>query len=129
MSLGLSAPGNSGTATVTAGGKATYTTEKVERNGSQKLTIGLDLGDRFSWYCVLDGSAHRRDAARGGSAYRRPSSPIPACTISGQTQSGNIVPALACRGYLTIRVVCVTERFRVRIGPVHAPQRFLGFAH
>jgi transposase len=21
---------------------------------SQKLTIGLDLGDRSSWYCVLD---------------------------------------------------------------------------
>jgi transposase len=20
----------------------------------QKLTIGLDLGDRWSWYCVLD---------------------------------------------------------------------------
>jgi hypothetical protein len=20
----------------------------------QKLTVGLDLGDRFSWYCVLD---------------------------------------------------------------------------
>jgi transposase len=25
------------------------------RNFSQpKLTIGLDLGDRWSWYCVLD---------------------------------------------------------------------------
>jgi Ethanolamine utilization protein EutJ (predicted chaperonin) len=22
----------------------------------QKLTIGLDLGDRSSWYCVLDGA-------------------------------------------------------------------------
>jgi transposase len=22
--------------------------------GEQKLTIGLDLGDRSSWYCVLD---------------------------------------------------------------------------
>jgi transposase len=22
----------------------------------QRLTIGLDLGDRSSWYCVLDGS-------------------------------------------------------------------------
>jgi transposase len=25
-----------------------------KRNFDQKLTIGLDLGDRFSWYCVLD---------------------------------------------------------------------------
>ena len=30
------------------------TTKKVEKNASQKLTIGLDLGDRFSWNCVLD---------------------------------------------------------------------------
>ena len=33
---------------------STVTTKKVEENASQKLTIGLDLGDRFSWYCVLD---------------------------------------------------------------------------
>ena len=32
----------------------TVTTKKVENNASQKLTIGLDLGDRFSWYCILD---------------------------------------------------------------------------
>ena len=24
------------------------------KNFEQKLTIGLDLGDRSSWYCVLD---------------------------------------------------------------------------
>src|ERR1039457_4638971 len=33
---------------------STVTTKKVEKNASQKLTIGLDLGDRFSWYCILD---------------------------------------------------------------------------
>src|SRR5450755_3439868 len=33
---------------------STATTKKVEKNASQKLTIGLDLGDRWSWYCVLD---------------------------------------------------------------------------
>jgi hypothetical protein len=27
---------------------------KQGRNISQKLTVGLDLGDRNSWYCVLD---------------------------------------------------------------------------
>lgn len=32
----------------------TVTAKKVEQNASQKLTIGLDLGDRWSWYCVLD---------------------------------------------------------------------------
>src|SRR5271166_2105795 len=33
---------------------STATTKKVEKVVSQKLTIGLDLGDRWSWYCVLD---------------------------------------------------------------------------
>jgi hypothetical protein len=33
---------------------STRTTKKVEKVASQKLTIGLDLGDRWSWYCVLD---------------------------------------------------------------------------
>ncbi len=32
----------------------TVTAKKVEKVVSQKLTIGLDLGDRWSWYCVLD---------------------------------------------------------------------------
>ena len=26
----------------------------IEKNEGQKLTIGLDLGDRWSWYCVLN---------------------------------------------------------------------------
>src|SRR5260370_16407362 len=33
---------------------STVIAKKVEKNASQKLTIGLDLGDRFSWYCVLN---------------------------------------------------------------------------
>src|ERR1022692_3381429 len=33
---------------------STVTAKKVEKVVSQKLTIGLDLGDRWSWYCVLD---------------------------------------------------------------------------
>src|ERR1700722_10579258 len=32
----------------------TMTAKKVEKVASQKLTIGLDVGDRWSWYCVLD---------------------------------------------------------------------------
>jgi transposase len=35
--------------------KKVSTAEKQSRNISQPtLTIGLDLGDRNSWYCVLD---------------------------------------------------------------------------
>ena len=33
---------------------------KTRKNCSQpKLTIGLDLGDRNSWYCVLDESGRK----------------------------------------------------------------------
>jgi hypothetical protein len=35
--------------------KVSTATRKAIRNFSQpKLTIGLDLGDRTSWYCLLD---------------------------------------------------------------------------
>jgi transposase len=35
--------------------KVSIVAEKQSRNFfEQKLTIGLDLGDRSSWYCVLD---------------------------------------------------------------------------
>jgi Ethanolamine utilization protein EutJ (predicted chaperonin) len=37
--------------------KVSTVAAKQSRNCSeQKLTIGLDLGDRSSWYCVLDKS-------------------------------------------------------------------------
>jgi len=37
--------------------KVSTVAAKVPKNCSQaKLTIGLDLGDRSSWYCVLDDS-------------------------------------------------------------------------
>jgi len=35
---------------------STLAAQKVEKIEGQKLTIGLDLGDRTSWYCVLDGA-------------------------------------------------------------------------
>ena len=33
---------------------STVAAQKSERVEAQKLTIGLDLGDRSSWYCVLN---------------------------------------------------------------------------
>ena len=33
---------------------STVTTKASRKISGQKLTIGLDLGDRDSWYCVLD---------------------------------------------------------------------------
>src|SRR5271157_2084211 len=34
---------------------STVATKQNRNVSEQKLTIGLDLGDRTSWYCVLDG--------------------------------------------------------------------------
>ena len=34
--------------------KSSTAVAQSKRNFHQKLTIGLDLGDRSSWYCVLD---------------------------------------------------------------------------
>ncbi|HSY65862.1 MAG TPA: hypothetical protein VK829_14785, partial [Terriglobales bacterium] len=33
---------------------STVVTKQSKNISEQKLTIGLDLGDRSSWYCVLD---------------------------------------------------------------------------
>ena len=33
---------------------STAAAEKMEKVEGQRLTVGLDLGDRSSWYCVLN---------------------------------------------------------------------------
>jgi transposase len=33
---------------------STVAAKQIGNFSQQKLTIGLDLGDRASWYCVLD---------------------------------------------------------------------------
>jgi len=35
---------------------STVAAKQAKNFSEQKLTIGLDLGDRSSWYCVLDES-------------------------------------------------------------------------
>jgi transposase len=35
---------------------STAAAKQIRNFSEQKLTIGLDLGDRSSWYCVLDES-------------------------------------------------------------------------
>ena len=35
---------------------STAAAKQTKNFQDQKLTIGLDLGDRTSWYCVLDGA-------------------------------------------------------------------------
>src|SRR5215472_10746009 len=37
---------------------STVATGQMKNFQDQRLTIGLDLGDRNSWYCVLDESGH-----------------------------------------------------------------------
>ena len=46
--------------------KVSTAAAKQSRNISQpKLTIGLDLGDRTSWYCVLDEAGQSTAGAAG----------------------------------------------------------------
>jgi hypothetical protein len=33
---------------------STAAAQKIEKVEGQRLTVGLDLGDRSSWYCVLN---------------------------------------------------------------------------
>jgi Ethanolamine utilization protein EutJ (predicted chaperonin) len=35
---------------------STVAAKQCRKVSPQKLTVGLDLGDRSSWYCVLDES-------------------------------------------------------------------------
>ena len=46
---------------------STTAAQEIEKVEGQKLTIGLDLGDRSSWYCVLEES--RRSAFGTEAAY------------------------------------------------------------
>jgi transposase len=45
---------------------STAATKQSKNVSEQKLTIGLDLGDRSSWYCVLDATGSRcwRESSR-----------------------------------------------------------------
>jgi hypothetical protein len=35
---------------------STVVAKQSRNNSQQKLTVGLDLGDRNSWYCAVDGA-------------------------------------------------------------------------
>src|ERR1700681_2196079 len=37
---------------------STAAAKQSRNNSQQKLTVGLDLGDRNSWYCVVDEAGH-----------------------------------------------------------------------
>lgn len=43
---------------------STAATKQSRNISQQKLTIGLDLGDRSSWYCVLDGAGEVQQEQR-----------------------------------------------------------------
>ena len=46
--------------------KSSTATAASKQNFDQKLTIGLDLGDRSSWYCVLDEAGEVIQRAEAG---------------------------------------------------------------
>ena len=43
---------------------STVATKQAKNVPPQKLTVGLDLGDRWSWYCVLDEAGKIRSEQR-----------------------------------------------------------------
>ena len=64
----------------------------------QKLTIGLDLGDRNSWYCMLDEAGQIQLEQRGGRLQKpcRKSS-APCRAVGSHWKSGRIRPgSVAC---------------------------------
>ena len=48
---------------------STVATNRNEIFKEHKLTIGLDLGDRCSYYCILDEGSDRRQGTKRGSKF------------------------------------------------------------
>jgi len=69
--------------------------KKISR---QKLTIGLDLGDRNSWYCVLDESGQIQLEQRVRTNAKRCAKSLARCRAAGSRwKSGRIRPgSVAC---------------------------------
>jgi transposase len=69
--------------------KVSTVAAKQSRNIShQQLTIGLDLGDRNSWYCVLEASGTvvlERRVRTSGKALREAFGVMPRCRIALET--------------------------------------------
>jgi hypothetical protein len=49
---------------------STVATQRKQNFSAKKLTVGMDLGDRFSYYCVLDARQSSKVGAVCGSAAR-----------------------------------------------------------
>ncbi len=79
--------------------KVSTAVAKQSRNiWAQKLTIGLDLGDRNSWYCVLDEAGQIRLEQRvRTNAKRCAKCSVPCRAVGSHWKSGRIHPgSVAC---------------------------------
>ena len=79
--------------------KVSIAATKQSRNISQqKLTIGLDLGDRNSWYCVVDEAGQIQLEQRVGRMRKGcAKSSAPCRTAGSHWKSGRIRPgSVAC---------------------------------
>ena len=62
----------------------------------QKLTIGVDLGDRNSWYCVLDEAGHIQVEQRVRTTAQALGEVFGACrAVASHWKSGRIRPGSA----------------------------------
>jgi hypothetical protein len=64
----------------------------------QQLTIGLDLGDRNSWYCVVDEAGQIQQEQRNRTTGKRcAKSSAPCRAVGSHWKSGHIRPgSVAC---------------------------------
>lgn len=88
--------------------KGSTAAAKQSRNISQPLTIGLDLGDRSSRYCVLDETASQSQAPTGCAAFRRTPRAWPWQSYSPA------VPAARCHS--TNRELIASGQYKAFIG-------------
>jgi hypothetical protein len=83
-------------------------TESIEKIEGQKLTIGLDLGDRSSWYCMLNAAGEVVLERKLATTPKAPA-PLPQCATSQTCDS--IVPT--CRKLL---LGCCRQRIACDLG-------------
>ena len=78
---------------------STVATKQSRNFPAQKLTIGLDLGDRNSWYCVLDeaGQIQLEQRVRTNCESVAAKCSAPCRAVGSHWKSGRIRPgSVAC---------------------------------
>jgi hypothetical protein len=96
--------------------KVSTVAAQQSRNISQpKLTIGLDLGDRNSWYCMLDeaGQVRREQRVRTNAKGLQEVFGAPCHAVGSRWKSGRIRPkSVACSAWVGKRKPSTRAKWR-----------------